>query len=520
MRQCFMGLFIVGLSWALLLQGSYVQAATVALESVRKQVKSVSISVPAAYSKSMLPEESEQITVVRIMFLYLDAVLQYHNLAQLKMQLDSWLNQANAVFANSGVQVVFEMAYLGRWPEEAQHVLHDHDIKQVFDAVASNIHTLWSSKFLEKWSADVLFLVDQRVQDPYCGWASIGSLTDLMATDFTRSYGILRLGPGCGNSAFTLPHELGHLLGAGHGLEESVLATDTRGYGYACAQRYTIMHTRFAKHPFFSDPHKIVNSEVCGEEYHANNSQLLKERILYLAEKTKEPIAHSYFVTTIDLKDDVDQPALHLQFERFGLLQESAAFDAMLFSANDESLIQQLHVNFEAGESYKMIEVEWPFVSLDPYVLAYYNFYNVQTVTMQQMAFELTELLSPEKPPYFSVQIQNLTLVIDDVQNVDAANVSWDFGDGVVSSELYAEHTYAVPGNYTLTMYIGDLMSKPAVSIMVRVGQAQAHSLSLTDPSEASFNNLDSDSTGGSISFLGCLCLMSLMFLQSRILLR
>ena len=88
----------------------------------------------------------------------------------------------------------------------------------------------------------------------------IGVGSNLLVRDGGIRGVVIRLGPGCGKAASILAHELGHLMGAGHGVNDSVVASDGRGYGVRCGNGATIMHSSFPKHPLQRNIYYTISS--------------------------------------------------------------------------------------------------------------------------------------------------------------------------------------------------------------------------------------------------------------------
>ncbi len=231
---------------------------------------------------------------IGILFYYLPETLaQVGSLEQLHLALDKQIAQVNHIFSNSDIPAHFVLSAVEPWPflNEEWSLL---SARTIYRTMKPYVNQLWSAGAFHQVGADALFLVDYRYrEDTHCGWASIDTEAGLRNKHVTRSYGVVRLGKGCGTHASMLAHEIGHLLGAAHGHEHALEASSYLGYGVRCAGKATLMHTSFPKHDFVSSPDILLDGEACGYQDTADNRQLFIERAPLLANKVGAPSSSS-----------------------------------------------------------------------------------------------------------------------------------------------------------------------------------------------------------------------------------
>lgn len=236
--------------------------------------------------------DSTNTDTIRIAFYYLPTTLEkFDSLEALSTVIDEQVEQANHIYQSSGVNVEFEVATVTPWPTWSDNSSHytqwpTYSATKIYLEASPYVKTLWDWGELHAYEADALFIVDYRdPSDSHCGWATIDTEVSLRDKSSTSSFGMFRLGHGCGTAASVLAHELGHLLGAAHGYDEQLEATSHMGYGVECGGKSTLMYPTFPKHDFISDPDKTEGGDACGFQDAADNVQLFQQRVPLLAAK-------------------------------------------------------------------------------------------------------------------------------------------------------------------------------------------------------------------------------------------
>ena len=224
---------------------------------------------------------------VSIKFFYLPGILDEQiQKDEMIKELESLVRQTNFIFRNSLIDLDFEVSGIKNWPTPKEE-WYEASAYSIYLEMKNTVDQYWDQGKFYQWDADILFLVDYRDDhDTHCGWATIGNESGLMDSRATRSYGMIRLGPGCGASASVLAHEIGHLLGAAHGYGQDLRSKSHLGYGVQCGGKSTLMHPGFPKHDFVSNPDVAVGGEACGYQDAADNQQLFQENGPLLANKS------------------------------------------------------------------------------------------------------------------------------------------------------------------------------------------------------------------------------------------
>ena len=239
------------------------------------------------------------VPVVRILFYFMPATLAAldNDMDRLVNAIETQVGQANYVFANSNIPGQFEIADIRAldavpgWSDPA-HQWADLTARQIYENMRPLAGKLWQQGAFHDSGADAMFVVDYRdAEDQSCGWATINTEDSLRNNAINSSYGMFRLGRGCGVAAHVLPHEIGHLLGAAHAIDSTLAASSHLGYGVRCAGKATLMHPSFPKHPFVSSPALMKGGEACGYQDAADNTQLFTQRMPLLAAKVSTAVS-------------------------------------------------------------------------------------------------------------------------------------------------------------------------------------------------------------------------------------
>lgn len=126
----------------------------------------------------------------------------------------------------------------------------------------------------EKWQADhVAYIREKRASDgAVAGIGSTGSGFFAWMDD-----GNVDL------SGIVMSHEIGHNLRASHELENTPNYAIADAHAFRCNNRTTIMwsgSSASTSAPFYSDPERTLNGEICGDVDTANNLRVIKEGVV------------------------------------------------------------------------------------------------------------------------------------------------------------------------------------------------------------------------------------------------
>lgn len=391
--------------------------------------------------------------IIRIGFFYLETTVSELGFTGLHNALTDRISQANQILKNSGITGEFRFNHLSAWPHANHAQFSDNDAQTTYNEMDATIQSLHHSGYLAHRGIDIALLVDYRINDPYCGWASINSLADLQNRTRNRNYGLIRLGPGCGLRSLALIHELGHIFGAAHGLDETVSPSDPRGHGFECDNNYTVMHTRHAKHLFFSSPWKIAASEMCGANGQADVSAMIQERFPLLA--TYSPARAT--PAKVTLRAEEIDGALKLTFERFGWVDADAQLDFYLTGENITTAETLTQIRFEPGELVKSISIPATTLASGNLLLL-----NPKNIALPYYQVQLSTLGSDTAVP-LAYRLSGNTLSLElnaDMTNWTAAEIAW--GDetstpistvtrDLTAADIYS-HDYTAPGIYEVSI--------------------------------------------------------------------
>lgn len=512
-----------------------------------KQIQNNTLYAPTASldakNNSATARNFDESRTIRIGFFYLDATVDTLGLKAMHDALTARIDQANQVLANSDINGQFIYNHLRPWPHNDHGSFHDINARTTYNTMAPTIQGLAQSGYLAEYGIDIALLVDYRVNDPYCGWASINTLADLNDKTKTRSYGLIRLGAGCGLDSLALIHELGHLFGAAHGLGEGVTPSDPRGHGYICNGKHTIMHTRHAKHLFFSSPWKEANSELCGTNGQADVQALISDRFHLLAERTNTPETHTTLQVSITETNTPDE--FTLIFERFGWVDPSAHFDFHLHADttttenpapknSDQTVLQR--ITFAPGELIQTHTITLSANQKDAATLLLINASNIE------LPFRSNSLQTLDQNNNLAIGYRHeaQTLMLEFSQDIastssrelaqwSAVEIDWD--DGSQSSiedfnnPAAITHTYDAPGIYDVRFSGYDasgVFQERTIAVNIGVSSApisEAFDIENEDTDSSAGNQTNSagSSGGGTLNHIALLFGILLMVFRKTI---
>jgi hypothetical protein len=187
------------------------------------------------------------------------------------------LEQANESFRNSGVthvRLIPAHIYKTDYVEQGSHFDHVFRFADKGDGYMEEVHAL-----RDQYHADVAVLI---VDDPMgCGLAA-----QVVATE-DRAFAVVH--HGCAAASYSLPHEIGHLIGARHNLE----LDDTQSpfsYGHGFVQQHswrTMMSYKEScdgcpRLPVWSNPGLMVDGVAAGDDA-SNNARVIREQAARVA---------------------------------------------------------------------------------------------------------------------------------------------------------------------------------------------------------------------------------------------
>ena len=378
--------------------------------------------------------------VIRVMFLALPSLKNHFSDFELDSEVNKLIDQTNQAFLNSGISAAVETAYVGPWPLNNGSQLENMSAASIYNSLHGPINQhLWGKGLLaDVHQADVIFVLDYRqADDSHCGWASIDNEQGLLNQDVTYSYGVIRLGPGCGARAYILAHELGHLLGAAHGPEQNLVASAEYGYAASCGNKNTIMHQNFPKTPYYSGPTVSHEGVVCGNYEMQNNVRLLNDRAVLLAAKNGSIKSHTMLVAAKTHEINVDNSTAILTVLRGGDLREASAVD---WSYANVYKKQGVHLEggelfFPAGASKVNLQVDIPKGLLDlngEFVIYLKNAVNLLLNQDELTVSTRVEYGDSFLAANFSLDYVDDKLVLKDISQSEfgIASSLWIFADG------------------------------------------------------------------------------------------
>lgn len=468
-------------------------------------------------------EATETLPKIRILFLYIDAVREQYSINTIDQQINELVQQTNLAYYQTGINAIVESAHIGPWPFHNDNEIAAMSAEEVFTDMRDWVdNSLWTEEGLMlRYDADALFLVDNRDHsDNYCGWASIDTVEGIEDYERSNSFGMLRLGEGCGIDASILAHELGHLLGAAHdNIDQNTLkASNPIGYGVVCdaysditkeiERKSTIMHDGFPKHVFFSNIEPASsNGEPCGNAETANNALLFGANTALLANKQIQHFPSANVSLSLEVSSNLSGQSAQVTFNRSGFLDETAEIQWHYNNANIQNIDSLLggSVTFEPGELSKTIKIESPILidQHNPLYSIYLRNPNRVVSNTNQLSIVMGATIQESVQVNFSVDDLGLHNHSTSPSDIAIANTLWYINDVLFEEEAsnFSVDTLE-DGIYKIKLVLVDDEGTEH-SKTVNIGVESATSADVSRRLLATGNNATSEeSSGGSFGFL------------------
>ncbi len=250
-------------------------------------------------------ESSTVIKYVRVLVMYTPEALSLESDMINKVYLD--IEDGNTSFKNSGVNVRFELAYIGK-TEESEG---SYTFRQLLDNFTSNgdgfadeVHSL-----RERYSADVCVLLVNNTT--YCGLAWLNANKD-------RAFSVVYAHPGCAKK-YSFTHEIGHNAGCRH---DTIVDSSTspckyaHGYVHYTGTGESSWRTMMAystacggesycpRIKYWSNPNVYFNGYPTGDAVWSNNAKVWKDNAIKVSTFNTDPA--SINITNADNSTSMD----------------------------------------------------------------------------------------------------------------------------------------------------------------------------------------------------------------------
>ena len=260
---------------------------------------------------------SDYIPVVRILVNYTPAARSKIGAQDIQLAIDGFVNELNGAVTNSQSKVRFSLAYAA--PVSYIESGNDYtDLVRYMDSTDSFMPEIHSQRQIHL--ADVAVLLNY-VDDDACGISPVYA-------NANQAFSVVDIG--CAITQRSFSHEIGHLFGALHNVEnDSSTVPFSYGHGFnqgqTSADRRSILAYAIGgaadKSPrsnVFSTPKVLVNGRPIGNTTTANNGRVLEERAMALSQFMPAPLI--YYKDRKDFKISQSSTELYLQ-----LIQLSAS---------------------------------------------------------------------------------------------------------------------------------------------------------------------------------------------------
>ena len=253
---------------------------------------------------------SSDMKYVRVLVMYTPEALALSSDMTNKVYQD--INNGNTSFKNSGINVRFELAYVG--PTEDSESSYDFStllskFRSTDDGFADEVHSI-----RERYAADVCVLL--VYQNELCGKARLNA-------DKSTAFAVVRASLECATK-YTFTHEIGHNAGCRH---DTLVDSSTTPYKYAHGYVHytgtssTSWRTMMAygdacnggshcqRIKYWSNPDVSYNGNPTGDETWSNNAKVWENNATNVSTFNIDPT--SIAITSVDNSIDMDYACWH-----------------------------------------------------------------------------------------------------------------------------------------------------------------------------------------------------------------
>lgn len=248
---------------------------------------------------------SSDMKYVRVLVMYTPEALALSSNMTNKVYQE--INNGNTSFKNSGINVRFELAYVGQ-TEDSEGSYDFRTLLSKFrgtdDGFADEVHSI-----RERYSADVCILL--VYQNRVCGMSKLNA-------DKSTAFAVVQASSGCA-AKYSFTHEIGHFAGCHH---DTLVDSSTTPYQYAHGYVHytgtssTSWRTMMAysnacngelhcqRIKYWSNPDILYNSTPTGDETWSNNARVWENSATNVSTFNTDPTLIA--ITSADNSTDMD----------------------------------------------------------------------------------------------------------------------------------------------------------------------------------------------------------------------